>query len=56
MYKLSCCWLQEFYLCSIFTHAAPPCPPAAGTLQHALPTVNNPDCGFPAITAKVRAG
>ena len=26
---------------------------AAGALRHALPTVDNPDCGFPAITAKV---
>ena len=32
-----------------------PCP-SAGQPCHALPTVDQPDCGFPAITAKVKAG
>ncbi|PRW56701.1 kinesin K39 isoform B [Chlorella sorokiniana] len=30
----------------------PPFSPLPGTLQHVLPTVENPDCGFPAITAR----
>lgn len=32
------------------------CRHAAGALRHALPAVEQPDCGFPAISVQVRAG
>lgn len=34
--------------------AAPPAVPAAGGARQALPTVDHPECGFPAITPQVR--